>query len=68
MKVLLDIREDKAAFILELLKNFKYVKTQPLDAHQNEVFEGVKEGIEQMTLIRQGKLKGIPAKDLLNEL
>lgn len=68
MKVLLEIREDKAAFILELLKNFKYVKTQPLTPQKAEILDGLKEGIEQMNLIRSGKLKGIPARDLLDEL
>lgn len=68
MKVLLEIREDKAAFILELLKNFKYVKAQPLTPQKAEILSGLKEGVEQMKLIRRGELKGIPAKDLLNEL
>lgn len=68
MKVLLEIREDKAAFILELLKNFKYVKVQPLTPQNAEILSGLKEGVEEMKLIRSGKLKGIPAKVLLDEL
>lgn len=68
MKVLLEIREDKAAFILELLKNFKYVKAQPLTPQNAEILNGLKEGVAQMNLIRSGKLKGISAKDLLDDL
>ena len=68
MKLLLDIQDDKASFIIEVLKNFKYVKTKPLTSYKSEVLEGLKEGIDEMQLIKQGKLKGIAAKDLLNEL
>ena len=68
MKILLDIQDDKASFIIEMLKNFKYVKAKPLTAYKSEVLEGLKEGIDEMKLIKQGKLKGIPAKELLDEL
>ncbi len=30
MKLLLDIKDEKASFVLELLKNFKFVKTKEL--------------------------------------
>lgn len=68
MKVLLDIKDDKAAFILELLDNFKYVKSEPLTPYKAEVLRGIKNSVEEMKLIKAGKLKAIPAKDLLNEL
>jgi hypothetical protein len=32
------------------------------------VLEGLKEGIDEMQQIKKGELKGIAAKDLLNEL
>lgn len=31
MKVLLDIKDDKADFFMELLKNFSFVKAKPLE-------------------------------------
>jgi len=68
MKVLLDIKDEKAAFIMELLQNFKFVKAKPLTPYKSEVLEGIKEAVEEMILIKQGKLKGTPAKELLNEL
>lgn len=68
MKLLLEIKDDKAAFIMELLNNFKFVKAKPLTPHKAEVMESVKQAVEEMKLINQGKLKGIPAKQLLNEL
>jgi DNA-binding protein len=68
MKLILDIKDDKALFIVEMLKNFKYVKTKPLTNYKSEVLEGLKEGIDEMQQIKKGELKGIAAKDLLNEL
>jgi hypothetical protein len=68
MKVLLDIKDNKAAFIMELLNNFKFVKAKPLTPYKSEVLEGIKEAVEEMKLIKEGKLKGTPINDLLNEL
>lgn len=68
MKVILDIKDEKVPFILELLKNFDYVKAIPLTSSKADVLEGVKEAVDEVKLIRQGKLKGISARELLNEL
>lgn len=68
MKILLDIKDSKAPFFMELLKNFSFVKANTLTPYKAEVFEGIKEAVKEMKLIKAGKLKGIPAKDLLDEL
>ena len=68
MKLLLDIKDSKAAFIIELLKNFSFVKANQLTPYKADVLEGIKEAVEEMRLIKAGKLKGRPAEDLLNEL
>ncbi len=68
MKVLLEIKDSKAAFILERLKNFSYVKFMPLTAYKAEELEGIKEAVEEIKLIKAGKLKARNAEDLFNEL
>lgn len=68
MKVLLEIKDHKAAFIMELLNSFKFVKTEPLTPYKAEVLQGVKQAVEEMKLIKKGELKATPAKDLLDEL
>jgi hypothetical protein len=68
MKILLEVKDDKAPFMLEVLKNFKDVKARPLTAYKADVLEGIKQAVEEVKLIKQGKLKGIAANDLLNEL
>jgi len=68
MKVLLDIKDNKAAFFMELLKNFSYVKTKPLTPTKAKFLEELKEAVEEMKLVKAGKLKSRNAEDLLNEL
>lgn len=68
MKVLLDIRDDKVAFVMELLKNFTFVKTKPLTPYKMEVLTGVSEAVEEINQIKAGKKKGQPLTEFLNEL
>lgn len=68
MKVLLDIKDDKAAFIMELLQNFKFVKAKPLTPYKAEVLEGLSEAVEEVNQIKAGKKKAQPLGEFLNEL
>jgi len=68
MKVLLDIKDSKAGFVMELLSSFSYVKAKPLTKAKAKLVDDINEAIAELKLIKAGKLKGIPAEDLLNEL
>ena len=68
MKVLIDIKDDKADFVMELLQSFSFVKTKTLSPHKAEVLEGIQEAVQEMKLIKEGKLTGRNAEDLFNEL
>ena len=68
MKIILDVKDTKASFMMEVLKNFKDVKATPLTKYKADILEGIKEAVEEVKLIKRGQLKGIPAKDLLDEL
>ena len=68
MKVLLDIRDDKASFVMELLKNLRFVKATPLQDAKAEVLADIREAVEEMKLIKAGKKDGRPARELLDEL
>ena len=68
MKVILDIQDQKALFFLELLKNFKYVKAKPLTPAYAKVLEELKEAVENMKLVAEGKFTPRNAEELLNEL
>lgn len=68
MKVLLDIKDDKAAFIMELLQNFKFVKAKPLTPYKAEVLEGLRDAVDEVNQIKAGKKKAQPLSKFLNEL
>jgi hypothetical protein len=68
MKVLLDIEDNKALHIMEVLKSLPYVKAKQITDEKTQLISDIREAVEELKLIRQGKLKGIPAKELLNLL
>ncbi len=68
MKVLLDIKDNKATHLLEVLKGLSYVKTKKISDEKALLMEEIKDAVENLALVRKGKLKARPAKDLLNEL
>lgn len=68
MKMLIDIKDSKADFFVEVLKNFSFVKAQPLSPYKAEVFKSVNNAVKEMALIKSGKLKARDAEDFLNEL
>ena len=68
MKVILDIKDNKAAFVMELLNNLSFVKAKPLSNENAILIDEIKEAVEELNLVRQGKIKASPARDLINEL
>jgi len=69
MKVLIEIPDSKASFALEVLRSLVFVKkANPISGEKALLMEEIKEAVGELNLIKAGKLKGIPAKDLLNEL
>ncbi|MCU0376479.1 MAG: hypothetical protein MUF24_14320 [Chitinophagaceae bacterium] len=68
MKVLLDIPDNKAASLLEVLKSISYVKAKPLTDTKAQLMEEIREAVQEMKLIRAGKKKARNAEDFLNEL
>ena len=68
MKVLLDIKDSKAASLLEVLRGLPYVKTESLSGEKVLLIKEIKKAVEEMKLIRAGKLKARPVKELLDEI
>lgn len=68
MKILLDIKENKTEFVLELLKNLRFVKATPLTDTEAKALSDLREAVEEMKLIKAGKKHGRPARELLEEL
>lgn len=68
MKVLLDIKDEKAPFLMKLLDRFSFVKAKQITDEKAELMGNIRESVEEFKLVRQGKLKGVPAEELLDEL
>lgn len=69
MKILLDIQDSKATFFMELLKNFSFVKkATPISDTKAELMQDIREAVEELTLVREGKLQARNAEDLIDEL
>ena len=68
MKVLLDIKDNKAAFVMELLHSLSFVKTRKLTSEKAQLIEEINEAVEEMKLIKAGKKKARNAEDFINEL
>ena len=57
MKVLLDIKDDKATFFMEVLKNFSFVKIKPLSDQKAQLIGEIKEAVENLKQVREGKME-----------
>jgi len=68
MKLLLDIKDSKADFLLELLQNFSFVKTETLTPSKAQFLQELKGSVQEVTLAKQGKIELQSARDFLNEL
>ncbi|EOR94882.1 hypothetical protein ADIARSV_1944 [Arcticibacter svalbardensis MN12-7] len=65
---MLDIKDSKAAFVMELFSSLPFVKVKPLSDEKAVLVNEIREAVEDLKLVRQGTLKACPARDLINEL
>jgi hypothetical protein len=68
MKVILDIKDNKADFVMELLRSLSFVKAEPLNPAKAQFYKELKASIEEVGLAKQGKIRLKTAEELLNEL
>lgn len=68
MKVLLDIKDDKALHLMEVLNSLPYVRAKQIIDEKAVLLEDLREAVEEMTLIQRGEKQARNAEDFLNEL
>jgi len=68
MKLLLEVPEKRAAFLMELLNNLEFVRTRSLSKVKAARIEDMLEAIAEVKEVKQGKRKARPLKDLVREL
>jgi hypothetical protein len=57
-----------ALHLRKVLRSSPYTKANQLTDVKAGLMGDIQEAVEELKLIRQGKLKGIPARELLDEL
>lgn len=68
MKAVLDIKDSKVSFIMEWLRNFSFVKIQPIINEKALLLGELKEAIDTVNLAKKGNAQLRLAKELLNEI
>jgi hypothetical protein len=68
MKLLLDIDDDKALHLLEVLKGLSYVRTEPLSEEKVMLIHDLKAAVSELKYIRGGKKSANSAQSFINEL
>ncbi len=69
MKVLLEVNDNKVDFFLEIIKNFSFVKeVKTISDAKADLIQDIKDAVEELKLVRDGKLIARNAEDLINEL
>ena len=68
MTILLEVKDSKADFFMELLKSFPFVKTKKHSPAKAQLIHEIKEAVEEVKLAKQGRIKLQSAKEFLREL
>ncbi|MBI1287012.1 MAG: hypothetical protein GC178_05475 [Flavobacteriales bacterium] len=70
MKVILDIKDSRSSFFMELLKSFDFVKVESTIEEKKKLkqVQDLKEAFEDVNAHLSGKKTPQSAKDLLDEL
>ena len=68
MKILLDIPDNMASSLMDVLKSIPRIKAHTLTDSKAQLLIEIREAVDEMKLIRTGKKKARNAKDFLNEL
>jgi hypothetical protein len=68
MKVLLDIKDNKADFVMELLKSLSFVKAETISAPKARFLKEFKEAVDEVNQAKKGKITLKSADQLLDEL
>lgn len=67
-QITLQIKEERFRFFMELIRSLDFAAVAKTDDTRDEVVANVSQGLKEVALIKEGKLKGRPAQRLLDEL
>ena len=69
-QVTLHITDKKFPLFMELAKSLDFVKKieEENEPTKEQILQGIKDAVQEINLIKKGKLKAVPLNDFLNEL
>lgn len=68
MKILVEIPDNRAAALLEVLRSMSFVKARPLTEGHVKLLNELQEAAEEVREVKSGKKKGKTLQRFLNEL
>lgn len=68
MKITIEVRDDKAAFFLELLRDFAYVRLDEASAEKARILSDLREAVSEVKRAQKGEIQLQSAREFLNEL
>ena len=68
MKILLDVKDSKARFIIELLENFNFVKAQNITSREAEILNDLAVAVQEVNLLKKSNQKSLSLTDFLNDV
>lgn len=69
--LILTVEDRKLRFFKNVIKHFSFVTIQEVEPEEDtdeEVYANIRQGVKEMRLIEQGKMKSTPFKEFLKEL
>lgn len=68
-QVILQVKDGKYKFFMELIRSLDFVQIEEnREDTKEEVLANLKQGFQEMKLHKEGKVKGTPLEDFLDEL
>ena len=67
-EITLKISESKFQFFMELVRSFDFVQVDDSGDSKEAIVANIKQGLEEVKLAKEGRLKTTPAKDFLNAI
>jgi len=68
MKILLEIPDNRAVSLMDVLRSISYVKAKPLTESKARLLSEIKDAVDEINLIKAGKKTARNAEEFLNEL
>lgn len=69
--LVLEIQDKKLKFFKDLIKHFSFVRIQETELDEDtdeQVVENIRQGVKELRLVEQGKMKSTPFTEFLREL